>query len=159
MISIKRATIDDLDEVSNLFNLYRIFYRKESDIEGAKTFLRDRILNDESVIYIAEENKKLVGFTQLYPQLSSTRMKKTWLLNDLFVLEEYRGKGISKQLIEKAKQLARDTHSAGLSLETEKTNIIGNQLYPSVGFVISNKTNFYWWTCLPDRQANTDNIQ
>jgi len=149
MISIRQATIDDLDEVSNLFNLYRIFYRKESDIEGAKIFLRDRMLHDESVIYVAEENKKLVGFTQLYPQFSSTRMKNAWLLNDLYVLKEYRGKGISKQLIEKAKQLAKDTNSAGLSLETEKTNIIGNQLYPSVGFIISDKTNFYWW-------ANTD---
>ena len=146
MISIKQATIDDLDEVSNLFNLYRIFYRKESDLEGAKIFLRDRILHNESVIYVAEENQKLVGFTQLYPQFSSTRMKKAWLLNDLYVLKEYRGKGISKQLIEKAKQLAKDTHSAGLSLETEKTNTIGNQLYPSVGFIISEETNFYWWT-------------
>jgi GNAT superfamily N-acetyltransferase len=145
MIVIRQAVIDDLPQLAALFNLYRIFYRKGSDIEGAKIFLRDRMQLNESVIYIAEENQKLVGFTQLYPQFSSTRMRRSWLLNDLYVLEEYRGRGISKQLIEAAKQLAKETNSAGLLLETEKTNIIGNQLYPSAGFIINNLTNFYWW--------------
>jgi GNAT superfamily N-acetyltransferase len=145
MSIIRKAVIDDLPQLAGLFNLYRIFYRKEPDIESAKIFLRDRMQKHESVIYVAEENKKLIGFTQLYPQFSSMRMKRSWLLNDLYVLEEYRGKGISKQLIEAAKQLAKDTNSAGVLLETEKTNIIGNQLYPSVGFIFNNLTNFYWW--------------
>ncbi|MBS1597154.1 MAG: GNAT family N-acetyltransferase [Bacteroidetes bacterium] len=145
MIEIRQATINDLLQLANLFNLYRIFYRKESDIEGAKKFLSERIQYEESMIYVAEENKKLIGFTQLYPQFSSTRIKRYWLLNDLYVSEEYRGRGISKLLIERAKQLSRDTKGAGLALETEKTNIVGNRLYPSVGFSISDKTNFYWW--------------
>jgi len=145
MSTVRKAVIDDLSQLAGLFNLYRIFYRKESDIESAKIFLRDRMQQHESVIYVAEENRKLIGFTQLYPQFSSTRMKRSWLLNDLYVLEEYRGKGISKQLIEAAKQLAKETNSAGLLLETEKTNIIGNHLYPSAGFIFNNLTNFYWW--------------
>src|SRR5882672_8652450 len=137
MSTVRKAVIDDLSQLAGLFNLYRIFYRKESDIESAKIFLRDRMQQHESVIYVAEENQKLIGFTQLYPQFSSTRMKRSWLLNDLYVLEEYRGKGISKQLIEAAKQLAKETTSAGLLLETEKTNIIGNHLYPSAGFIFN----------------------
>ena len=145
MIIIRQAVNDDLPQLAGLFNEYRIFYRKEPDMEAAKIFLRDRIQNNESVIYVAVENKRLAGFTQLYPQFSSTRMRRSWLLNDLFVAEEYRSRGISKQLINAAKQLAKETNSAGLLLETEKTNIIGNQLYPSAGFLIYNKTNFYWW--------------
>jgi GNAT superfamily N-acetyltransferase len=72
-------------------------------------------------------------------------MQRSWLLNDLYVHPTFRGKGISKKLIEAAKQLARGTNAAGLLLETEKTNITGNQLYPSAGFVLYNETNFYWW--------------
>jgi ribosomal protein S18 acetylase RimI-like enzyme len=145
MIIIRTATIDDLSQLAQLFDLYRIFYRKVSDIEGAKKFLAERISNNESVIYVAEEEKNLLGFTQLYPQFTSTRMKRSWLLNDLFVLREHRERGISKQLIGMAKNLAVKTNAAGLLLETEKTNQVGNRLYPSTGFVLNETSNFYWW--------------
>jgi len=142
---IRRATPNDLSQLSQLFDAYRIFYRKPSDITGASEFLKERMKENDSVIFIDDENGTLTGFTQLYPQFSSTRMQRSWLLNDLYVQPAFRGKGISKKLIEAAKQLARGTNAAGLLLETEKTNITGNQLYPSMGFVLYNETNFYWW--------------
>jgi GNAT superfamily N-acetyltransferase len=142
---IRRATTNDLPQLSQLFDAYRIFYRKPSDITGASEFLKERMKENDSVIFIDDENGTLTGFTQLYPQFSSTRMQRSWLLNDLYVHPTFRGKGISKKLIEAAKQLARGTNAAGLLLETEKTNITGNQLYPSAGFVLYNETNFYWW--------------
>jgi hypothetical protein len=42
-------------------------------------------------------------------------------------------------------QLAKLTNAAGILLETEKENKIGNQLYPSSGFGLYDKTNFYFW--------------
>ena len=100
----------------------------------------------ESIIYAAEnENGKLVGFTQLYPIFSSTRMKRMWLLNDLFVDPDFRGLGVSKQLINKAKELARSNNACGILLETEKSNDIGNKLYPSMDFELESN-NFYFWT-------------
>ncbi|MEH6943086.1 GNAT family N-acetyltransferase, partial [Bacillus sp. JJ722] len=32
-MELYQATIEDLEGVSNLFNLYRMFYRQESDLE------------------------------------------------------------------------------------------------------------------------------
>jgi ribosomal protein S18 acetylase RimI-like enzyme len=142
---IRKAEEQDVNELSILFNLYRVFYKKNSDVESAKKFLAERILKKESVIFIATSENKIVGFTQLYPLFSSLSMKRTWQLNDLYVLEEYRGYGISKQLIDAAKQLARETNAAGIMLETEKTNAIGNKLYPSCDFTAYDKNNFYWW--------------
>ncbi len=142
---IRPATVNDLQQLCNLFDAYRLFYRKTSDIVGANAFLKERIEKKDSVIYVDEENNKITGFTQLYPQFSSTRMLRSWLLNDLYVLPEFRGRGISKKLIAAAKQLAKETGAAGLLLETEKVNSIGNQLYPSAGFQLYNETNFYWW--------------
>lgn len=40
-MEIFQATIEDLEGMSNLFNLYRIFYQQESDIEGAKTYIKN----------------------------------------------------------------------------------------------------------------------
>jgi GNAT superfamily N-acetyltransferase len=128
-----------------LFDLYRIYYKRSADASASKKFLLERIQKKESIIFIAESEDKIVGFTQIYPLFSSLSMKRLWLLNDLFVLEKYRGKGISKQLINAAKQLAKDTNASGLLLETEKTNIIGNKLYPSCDFIPYDKNNFYWW--------------
>ena len=98
------------------------------------------------MIYIARvENDVATGFTQLYPLFSSTRLKRFWLLNDLFVHSNFRGKGISKLLIEQAKQLCIDTKACGMYLETGKDNKVGNQLYPSAGFTLDNENNFYYW--------------
>ena len=143
---IRKATIADLDGLVNLFDKYRVFYEKESDKEGARGFLSERIYNNDSEIFVAEDaDGKLIGFVQLYPLFSSTRMKRLWLLNDLFVEQFHRGKGFSKSLIQKAKELAKATGAAGLILETAKSNDIGNRLYPSTGFTLDLDHNYYYW--------------
>lgn len=145
--TIEQAEQTDVHAIGQLFDLYRIFYHKQSDVPGAVQFLNERMTQKDSVIYIAKSvNGEILGFTQLYPLFSSTRMKRLWLLNDLFVSETHRGQGISKALIQRAKDLAKETKACGLMLETQKTNKIGNQLYPAMGFELENESNFYFWT-------------
>lgn len=146
MKNTRKATIQDLAQLAELFDQYRIFYHKESDISAAENFLKERIENKDSEIFVAENGGKLVGFVQLFPIFSSTRMKRYWLLNDLYVNDNYRGKGYSKELIEEAKQLAKSTEACGVLLETGKSNDIGNQLYPTCGFELYDSVNFYEWT-------------
>lgn len=141
----RKATIEDLSQLAQLFDEYRMFYHKTSDISGAEQFISERLENRDSEIFVVEEDGKLGGFVQLYPLFSSTRMKRYWLLNDLYVNSEYRGKGFSKDLIEEAKVLCRTSDSCGMYLETGKENMIGNQLYPSVGFKKYDEVNFYEW--------------
>ena len=44
------------------------------------------------------------------------------------------------------KAFCDETNACGLLLETEKTNLIGNQLYPRTGFEVDNEHNYYnWW--------------
>ncbi len=146
MIQIKKIGLTELDDAAILFNAYRVFYNKPSDIESGKAFLKERIQKEESVIYGAYEGDTIVGFTQLYPLFSSTRMKRLWLLNDLFVQPSARGKGISIQLIDAAKDLCRQTDACSLCLETGLDNVIGNQLYPRTGFELDDEYNHYEWT-------------
>ncbi|MBP7357540.1 MAG: GNAT family N-acetyltransferase, partial [Cloacibacterium sp.] len=74
MFTTRKATLEDLPQLSNLFDQYRSFYHKESDVNGAENFLKERLKNQDSEIFVAEENGILTGFTQLYPLFSSTRM-------------------------------------------------------------------------------------
>lgn len=146
MIEVRKATIEDLNLVVELFDRYRVFYEKESDKEKVERFIFERLKIDDSQIFVAEtDNRNLVGFVQLYPVFSSTKMQRLWLLNDLFVNKEYRGKGISKQLIEISKSLCKQTNACGLILETAKTNVIGNELYPKEGFSLDTEHNYYSW--------------
>lgn len=145
-MKIRRVTLSDLEELNELFDGYRVFYEKESDKERSRVFLQERIENNESVIYISRnEDGIATGFVQLYPLFSSTRMKRFWLLNDLYVDQAYRGKGFSKALIERSKELCRETDACGMMLETEKDNHIGNQLYPATGWVLDQEHNYYTW--------------
>lgn len=144
---IIRATEEHLDALVDLFDAYRVWYGKASDKVQAASFLQARMKAAESVIFLKIDDVGVcVGFTQLYPLFSSTRMGRLWLLNDLFVREMDRGKGYSKELIEAGKRLAKSTNAVGLMLETEKSNTIGNNLYPAVGFSMDTMFNVYHWS-------------
>jgi len=143
---IKQATLADLDESATLFNLYRIFYRQESDLEKGKDFLRERFINNESTIFLVVVDNQAVGFVQLYKLFHYTKLAKQWLLSDLYVHPDFRGQGLSIALIDRSKLWCEETNVCGLMLETEKTNDVGNNLYPRCGFEYDGLHNYYhWW--------------
>lgn len=133
---VKQATIEDLEEIVPLFNEYRIFYSQVSDLEGARAFLFDRFVLRESIIFIVKESKsgKLFGFTQLYPSFSSISMKRSWILNDLYVLDEYRKRGVAQLLLDSARIYAKQTNAKGLGLSTAIDNERAQRIYDRNGY-------------------------
>ncbi len=129
------ADASHLEMLVPLFDAYRVFYQEKSDLERARNFLLERIQNAQSVIYLALDGEKPLGFTQLYPSFSSASTQKLWILNDLYVIPEARGLRIGEHLIERAMQLARETNAKGVMLETAHTNTSGQKLYERMGFV------------------------
>src|SRR6202035_1094090 len=85
MIEIKRASVDDLEHLTPLFDGYRQFYRYASDMSGARAFLHERLAKRDSILFIAWYEEKAIGFTQLYPSFSSLWMTRLFVLSDLFV--------------------------------------------------------------------------
>ncbi|AEF53135.1 GCN5-related N-acetyltransferase [Marinomonas posidonica IVIA-Po-181] len=145
MINIRQAELEDLAAVVSMFEQYRHFYQCENNTVLATDFIKARMEQQESIIFIAEtgkQNKEIAGFVQLYPLFTSTGMKKLWLLNDLFVDESYRKQGIAEKLIEAAKSLAQQTSARGLMLETSAKNLPAQALYEKVGFIKS--PSFYY---------------
>ncbi|MGE6415595.1 GNAT family N-acetyltransferase [Planococcus kocurii] len=136
-----QATIEDLEGVSNLFNSYRMFYENPSDLEGAKKYIKERLKNEESVIFVVKNNQKYVGFTQLYPVFSSISMKKSWILNDMFVDLEARKLGIGQVLLQKARAYALKTDAKSIVLETAPDNFAAQKLYEKNGYI--RDTQFY----------------
>jgi GNAT superfamily N-acetyltransferase len=133
---IRRAGLSDLDLVAPLFDAYRQFYRRPADPALARRFIRDRLEADDAVIYLAESHGRAEGFVQLYPAWSSTAAVpgRLWLLNDLFVIPEARGRGIGQALLAEAKQLGLATNAVGLFLQTARENHGAQRLYESTGY-------------------------
>ena len=133
-MKIITATLDYLELLAPLFNAYRVFYEQKSDLEAATTFLRERFLLRENVIYLALEGETALGFTQLYPSFSSVSLRRLWILNDLFVIPEARGQRVGEALIGAAVELARASSAVGVQLETAHSNFSGQKLYERLGF-------------------------
>lgn len=131
---IVTGDLDNLNDLVDLFDQYRIFYKNESDKVGAKQFLTERINNKESVIFICYIDNKAVGFTQLYPKYSSVGMTQEWILNDLFVVEKSRKVGVGTRLIIAAVDFALSKGSKSVVLSTQVDNIVAQKLYKELGF-------------------------
>lgn len=132
--TIRRAGPQDLDALAVLFDGYRGFYGQPSDIPRARDWLRTRLRLGESMVFVAASGDDLLGFTQLYPMYSSVRTARTWILNDLFVAESARRRGVARTLLDAAAQFAREDGAAGISLETSRDNTSARALYRAAGW-------------------------
>lgn len=141
---IRRAKKKDLEQLSVLFDKYRIFYKQKGDIKSAREFLKKRMKRKESVVFVAEERKTLIGFTQLFPIFSSVSMQRTWLLNDLYVNESSRGKGVAVKLMSAAKEFGRENNSKWLLLQTASDNFTAQKVYEKNGW---EKETDYFYRC------------
>jgi ribosomal protein S18 acetylase RimI-like enzyme len=142
-MSVQKASINDLNALTELFDSYRVFYEQESNLEGANSFLKERLLNEDSVIFIAYDESNPVGFVQLYPTFSSVSMKKSWILNDLYVNASARKKGFGEKLIHAAIEFAKEIGAKGLLLETGQENVTAQRLYEKIGF--KKEENYFYY--------------
>lgn len=132
---VRQATVHDLDVLAPLFDGYRQFYGKPSDLAGARAFLGARFAHHQSLILLAHDAQGAGwGFTQLYPLFSSVRMVRTYLLNDLFVASQVRRQGVAAGLLREAAAHARALGAASLSLSTALDNAPAQALYQSLGW-------------------------
>jgi len=132
---VKKASINDVKKLAKLFDSYRIFYNQDSNLDLAEAFLKERIEKNESVIfYVKNEKEEYLGFTQLYATFSSVSAKSSWILNDLFVDENHRQKGIAKSLMNQAMQMAIKSGSKGIFLQTAIDNKKAQTLYEELGY-------------------------
>ncbi|MEX2494081.1 MAG: GNAT family N-acetyltransferase [Nitrospirales bacterium] len=131
---VRQAVLSDLDELVPLFDSYRQFYGRESDVVGAREFLLSRYNHGESVLFIAQKGEETVGFVQLYPSFSSVSLARTFILNDLFVSPWARRGGVAKNLISAAIEFAGSLGAIRMTLSTAVTNAAAQALYKSSGW-------------------------
>ena len=140
---VRRATVDDLQQLTVLFDEYRQFYGASSNLDQSYQFLKQRFDNQESVIFIHFKDDIITGFVLLYLGFSSVACSTYYILDDVYVTPAYRRQGSARQLIDTAILFARQENALRISLETQKTNHQSHQLYESMGFIQDEEFRTY----------------
>ncbi len=144
---VRQASFYDLDQLADLFNQYREFQGRASDLPAAREFLRARFDHGESVVFLAIADTECLGFAQLYPSWSSTALARVFVLNDLFVHPRGRRAGVASGLLAAVERYAWAQGAVRVSLNVEQVNVSAQALYTAQGWI--RDTQFHMYHRLP----------
>jgi ribosomal protein S18 acetylase RimI-like enzyme len=145
-ISIRKATIGDLSDIQHLRKLLFELERSEFDSalniewsyeDAGKQTLTDQIEKGNNLALIAESNSKIVGFLT-GSTWSEATMKDHQLigqLENIFVMDDFRGQGIGSELIKKFVGWAKNKGAVRLIIVASHLNKKAIGLYKKMGFV------------------------
>ncbi len=150
-IKIRKATIKDLDGVLILVKKLIDFhhdldtcYRPASKRRLMKSFLEKTFREKNTEIFVAEENKIIVGYLMInvsktQQRYSFSKMGSVW---DIFIEEEYRRKGLTKKLLREALEWFRLKGVRNIELSVNFKNKIGIKTWQKLGFSNQEITMF-----------------
>lgn len=165
MNEIRLATIHEYEQVRSFYHQlidemkdfpYDIGWKK--DIYPTPEFLMESIQNNQ--LYIGLENNQIISSMVLNHQCNEgysqcdwkvkTDNEKVTVIHALGVLPAYGGKGVAKQMVSKAMELAKQTNQQALRLDILSKNIPAEKLYTSIGFEYRDTVSMYYedtgWT-------------
>ena len=136
MTRVVQGSLSDLETIVPMFDAYRMFYKCDSDLDGARAYLQARLERGEATVFLAleQDSGAALGFALCYSTFSSVVMKPLVILNDLFTTPEARGQGIGSALIAACANFARLEGALVLRLRTATNNETAQRVYDKAGF-------------------------
>lgn len=145
-MQITKANESHLELLIPAFEAYRSHFGQTNDHQKTRRFLSERLTQNNSTIFMAleESSGALAGFTQLYPVFSTLKLESVWLLNDMFVMPDFRKGGVASLLIDAAWNHTKHTGAAWLTLKTGVENTKAQALYEKLGFRKDDEHFYYF---------------
>ncbi len=134
-LQIAPIGVAEYERLLPLIAAYQRFYEaKGIDEERNRAFFRRFLApSEDGMLLGAREGEEILGYACLYWHFSSTQAVETVLMNDLFVSEAARGRGVGRALIEASAAVARQRGAAHLEWSTAPDNLTAQRLYDSTG--------------------------
>jgi len=134
-IEIAPISAPELEELLPLIAAYQRFYEVAEIDEGRNRAFFRRFLapSEDGLLLGARRGGRLVGYACLYWHFSSLEACESVLMNDLFVVQEARGEGVGRALIEASVEVARERGAPCVEWATEPGNHTAQRLYDSTG--------------------------
>ena len=121
-----------------LWNGYNAFYERVGETalpEQITAATWERFFNPAEPVhaFVARHRDRLVGLVHYLFHRSTTRLRDVCYLQDLFTVEDLRGKGIGRQLMLAVYEAARKAGASRVYWLTHTTNAKGRALYDKIG--------------------------
>jgi GNAT superfamily N-acetyltransferase len=147
--SIERVGAGDLDDLLPLMRGYCDFY-EVAPPDDALLALSRALIDDperEGLQLLARDRDgEAVGFATLYWSWSTSGACRIGVMNDLFVAEVARGRGLADALIEACRRECEARGAAGVSWQTAPDNLRAQAVYDRVGAERQQWID-YWLPC------------
>jgi ribosomal protein S18 acetylase RimI-like enzyme len=98
----------------------------------------------KAIVLLAREDGIFVGLLTAFENFSTFTAKPMLNIHDVFVLNDYRGKGVGRKLMKAIVAEAERRKCSRLTLEVRKDNVKAQNLYQSLGFAEVEHGMFYW---------------
>ena len=143
---IKKASIENLDEVDLIMKEIKEEMRKENNPQWgsteadypSKTKLKEDIINNRMYIYIEDNIIKgvlsIVEDDGEYNELLKNSPKKAYILHRLAISKKYRNNSIASKLMKFAEKKAKENIIKVLKSDTEISNDKMNNLFIKEGY-------------------------
>ena len=133
-INIRRATKEDIGLVRNLVMELAIFEKAPEEVTSSladyvQEGFSDNPLFTANLIYL---NDELAGFSLWYYRFSTWKGRRFYL-EDLYIKEAYRGKGLGRKLINEAIEEAKRMKCTGMMWQVLDWNQPAIDFYNTLG--------------------------
>jgi GNAT superfamily N-acetyltransferase len=145
---VRPVTAADFDQWLPLWSAYNAFYGRAGPTALDPVITRttwSRFFEPTEPMHalVADASGQLLGLVHYLFHRSTTQTAPTCYLEDLFTVQEARGKGIGRSLIEGVYERAAAAGSPNVYWLTHETNVVAMRLYDDVavrpGFVLYSK--------------------
>ena len=133
--AVAPVTREEFDELVPMIADYQRFY-EVADIDDERNrefFARFIAPSDDGLLLAARVDGELAGYACLYWTFSSLSAEEVVLMNDLFVAESQRSRGVGRALIDASRDVARERGAGHLEWATAPDNERAQRLYDATG--------------------------
>jgi len=151
-ITIRRANSEDLPAIVQLWkemadfhaDLDRYFALAPSAEENIASFLQQRMSDDSSEIWVAEQQGRVIGYSLAViaerPLVFLER--RCGKIFDLAVTSDYRRRGVGRALVEHAREWFHSQGVDSIELNVATSNDVGRAFWRSLGFAPTLETRY-----------------
>lgn len=142
---IRPASADDLPLVLRFIKLLAEYERLADEVVATEDILRDELFgpHPSAEVLFAFEADEPVGFALFFHNFSTFKGRKGLYLEDLYVLEEHRGKGIGKALLARLARIAIERNCGRFEWAVLDWNEPAIRFYKALGAVAQDEWTVY----------------
>ena len=148
-LTYRKATLKDLPTLVELSKLQHKFHKdfswyyvfKKNYEKDTKSFLKKAITSKKEFTLVAESAGEIKGFVHatIKAGVPILEWKKVLWINDVFVKDELRGKGVGKKLFDEAISFAQKNKIILVKLQTDAKNLLAENFYTRQGMEVLDK--------------------